>query len=50
MKNPAVGDVVDVPSLGKKAVVLKVEPAKGEVLVQSSNMKLRLKMSSVVVS
>ncbi|CAA6656438.1 unnamed protein product [Spirodela intermedia] len=48
-KNPAVGDVVDVPSLGKKAVVLKVESAKGEVLVQSSSMKLRLKMSSVVV-
>ncbi|XP_078447929.1 DNA mismatch repair protein MutS, type 2 [Wolffia australiana] len=46
-KNPDVGDEVFVPSLGRKAVVLELEPAKGEAVVQSGNMKLRLKLSSL---
>ncbi|MQL95489.1 hypothetical protein Taro_028159 [Colocasia esculenta] len=48
MKIPEVGDMVDIPSLGKKAMVLKVEASKGEITVQASNMKLRLKLSSIV--
>ncbi|XP_074573675.1 uncharacterized protein LOC141830088 isoform X2 [Curcuma longa] len=44
---PAVGDTVNIPSLGKEAVVLKVEESKGEILVQASNMKLRLKLTDI---
>ncbi|KAF8379854.1 hypothetical protein HHK36_029303 [Tetracentron sinense] len=44
---PKVGDVVLVSSLGKKVIVLKVEPSKGEIVVQASNMKLRLKLSDI---
>ncbi|XP_042388931.1 endonuclease MutS2 isoform X2 [Zingiber officinale] len=44
---PAVGDTVNIPSLGKDAVVLKVEESKGEILVQASNMKLRLKLTDI---
>ncbi|KAF9603785.1 hypothetical protein IFM89_037871, partial [Coptis chinensis] len=44
---PKVGDMVHVLSLGKKATVLKVEPSKEEVVVQASNMKLRLKLSDL---
>lgn len=44
---PEVGDTVNVPSLGKQAVVLKVEASKGEILVQASNMKLRLKLHDI---
>ncbi|KAM0946783.1 putative DNA mismatch repair protein MutS, core [Dioscorea sansibarensis] len=44
---PDVGDTVNVPSLGKQAVVLKVEASKGLILVQASNMKLRLKLHDI---
>ncbi|ONK73814.1 uncharacterized protein A4U43_C04F35660 [Asparagus officinalis] len=44
---PEVGHTVFVPSLGKQARVLKVEASKGEITVQASNMKLRLKLSDV---
>uniref|UniRef100_A0A1D1XPS1 MutS2 protein n=1 Tax=Anthurium amnicola TaxID=1678845 RepID=A0A1D1XPS1_9ARAE len=45
---PQVGDMVDVPTLGKKGMVLKVEASKGEIVVQAGNMKLRLKLSNFV--
>ncbi|KAL2457728.1 DNA-MISMATCH-REPAIR-2 domain-containing protein [Abeliophyllum distichum] len=45
---PNVGDTVNVPSLNKKATVLKVEPSKGEIVVIAGNMKLKLKLSDVV--
>ncbi|KAF5203735.1 endonuclease MutS2-like [Thalictrum thalictroides] len=43
-KVPNVGDIVYVASLGKKVTVLKVEASKEEIVVQASNMKLRLKL------
>ncbi|WOL06224.1 hypothetical protein Cni_G14956 [Canna indica] len=44
---PGVGDVVNVPSLGKQAIVLKVEESKGEIIVQAGNMKLRLRLKDI---
>nr|XP_019705261.1 uncharacterized protein LOC105043578 isoform X2 [Elaeis guineensis] len=46
-KIPSVGDTVHVPSLGKHAIVLKVEASKKEILVQTSNIKLRLKLKDI---
>ncbi|RWW46670.1 hypothetical protein BHE74_00047389 [Ensete ventricosum] len=46
-KIPAVGDTVHVPSLGMQVVVSKVEEAKGEIIVQAGNMKLRLKLKDI---
>ncbi|KAK2972814.1 hypothetical protein RJ640_028342 [Escallonia rubra] len=43
-KLPKVGEMVHVSSLNKKAMVLKVEPSKEEVVVQAGNMKLKLKL------
>lgn len=45
---PKVGDMVHVSSLNKKARVLKVEPSKGELVVQSGMMRLKLKLEDVV--
>lgn len=45
---PTIGDMVNVPSLNKKATVLKVEPSRGEIVVMAGNMKLKLKLSDVV--
>lgn len=44
---PKVGEMVIVPSLGKQAQVLKVEEWKGEVVVQASNIRLRLKLKDI---
>ncbi|XP_021858703.1 uncharacterized protein [Spinacia oleracea] len=44
---PKVGDSVQVPSLGTKATVLKVEPSKKEIIVQAGNLKLKLKISAI---
>ncbi|XP_022890400.1 uncharacterized protein LOC111405654 isoform X1 [Olea europaea var. sylvestris] len=44
---PTIGDMVNVPSLNKKATVLKVEPSRGEIVVMAGNMKLKLKLSDV---
>lgn len=38
---------MNVPSLNKKATVLKVEPSRGEIVVMAGNMKLKLKLSDV---
>lgn len=48
VKIPKEGDVVQVPSLNHKAVVLKVEPLKEEILVQAGRMKLKLKLVDVL--
>ncbi|XP_038977057.1 endonuclease MutS2 isoform X2 [Phoenix dactylifera] len=47
IKIPSIGDAVHVPSLGKHAIVLKVEASKKEILVQTSNIKLRLKLGDI---
>ncbi|KAL5719313.1 hypothetical protein ACHQM5_012108 [Ranunculus cassubicifolius] len=44
---PEVGDMVFVASLGKKAKVVKVEASKQEILIQASNIKLRMKLRDV---
>ncbi|MCL7035746.1 hypothetical protein MKW94_011192 [Papaver nudicaule] len=44
---PKVGDWVHVPSLGKKAIVLKVETSKQAITIQANNMKLKLKLSDI---
>ncbi|KAL8148492.1 uncharacterized protein LOC141708320 isoform X2 [Apium graveolens] len=46
---PKVGDMVHVPSLKKKARVLKVESSKGELVVQSGMMKLKLKLDNIEI-
>lgn len=46
---PKVGDMVHVPSLKKKARVLKVESSKGELVVQSGIMKLKLKLDNIEI-
>ncbi|RWR87753.1 endonuclease MutS2-like protein [Cinnamomum micranthum f. kanehirae] len=46
-KIPKVGDLVHVFSLRKKATVLKVEPSRGEIIVQANNMKFRLNLTDV---
>ncbi|GER46742.1 endonuclease MutS2, partial [Striga asiatica] len=38
---PKVGDTVNVPSLNKKATVLKLDQSKGEIVVQAGNLKKR---------
>ncbi|CAH9070115.1 unnamed protein product [Cuscuta europaea] len=45
---PKVGDMVQVLSLGKKALVLKVDSSRGEVVIQAGNMRLKVKASDVV--
>ncbi|KAL0923700.1 hypothetical protein M5K25_007767 [Dendrobium thyrsiflorum] len=50
LRIPEVGEKIVVPSLGKEAVVLQVLPSKGEIIVQSRNIKLRLKLKDVVAS
>ncbi|GAB4826055.1 hypothetical protein Ancab_008925 [Ancistrocladus abbreviatus] len=44
---PKVGDIVHVASLGTKATVVKVEPAKDEIVVQAGNLKLKLKINAI---
>ncbi|KAL8538171.1 hypothetical protein ACS0TY_000217 [Phlomoides rotata] len=44
---PKVGDTVNVPSINKKATVLKVDPSKQEVVVQAGNLKLKLKLAAL---
>lgn len=46
-KNVKVGDTVNVSSLGLKATVLKLDTSKGDILVQTNKMKLKLKLSDV---
>ncbi|KAK3404114.1 hypothetical protein EUGRSUZ_K00458 [Eucalyptus grandis] len=41
---PAVGAMIHVPSLGRKATVLKVDCSKKEIVVQAGNMKMKLKL------
>ncbi|XP_024011654.1 uncharacterized protein LOC18017569 isoform X2 [Eutrema salsugineum] len=48
-KLPKVGDSVFVSSLGKKVTVLKVEQSKKEILVQVGIMKMKVKLSDLVV-
>ncbi|VFQ72595.1 unnamed protein product [Cuscuta campestris] len=45
---PKVGDMVHILSLGKKALVLKVDSSRAEIVVQAGNMRLKLKASDVV--
>lgn len=42
---PVVGAMIHVPSLGRKATVLKVDCSKKEIVVQAGNMKLKLKLN-----
>ncbi|KAF5450555.1 hypothetical protein F2P56_030889 [Juglans regia] len=44
---PKIGDIVYVSSLGRRVTVLRVEPSKNEIVVQSGNMKLKLKLNDV---
>nr|GME09651.1 endonuclease MutS2 [Ipomoea batatas] len=44
---PNVGDAVHIVSLGRKAVVLKVDSSRDEIVVQAGNLKLKLKVSDV---
>nr|GMC96473.1 endonuclease MutS2 [Ipomoea batatas] len=44
---PNVGDAVHIVSLGRKAVVLKVDSSRDEIVVQAGNLKLKLKSSDV---
>ncbi|KAK1366545.1 hypothetical protein POM88_042106 [Heracleum sosnowskyi] len=44
-----VGDMVHVPSLKKKAKSFKVESSKGELVVQSGIMKLKLKLDNIEI-
>ncbi|XP_026410477.1 uncharacterized protein LOC113305676 [Papaver somniferum] len=44
---PKVGDWVHVHSLGKKAIVLKVETSKQLITIQANNLKLKLKLSDI---
>ncbi|KAK6135144.1 hypothetical protein DH2020_031092 [Rehmannia glutinosa] len=48
LKLPKVGETVNVPSLNKKATVLKLDPSKEEIVVQAGNLKLKLKLSDIV--
>ncbi|KAL0400541.1 UNVERIFIED_CONTAM: Endonuclease MutS2 [Sesamum latifolium] len=45
---PKVGDLVNVPSLNKKATVLKLDLSKEELVVQAGNLKLKLKLADIV--
>ncbi|KAH6756275.1 DNA mismatch repair protein MutS [Perilla frutescens var. hirtella] len=45
---PKAGDLVNVPSLNKKAAVLKVDPSKEEVVVQAGILKLKLKLADIL--
>ncbi|KAE8077579.1 hypothetical protein FH972_016132 [Carpinus fangiana] len=44
---PKVGDMVHVSSLGRRATVVRVEPSKDEIVVQTGNMKLKLKLTEI---
>ncbi|KAK4570953.1 hypothetical protein RGQ29_029706 [Quercus rubra] len=44
---PKVGDMVYVSSLGRKGTVLRLEPSKDEIVVQTGNMKLKLKLIDI---
>jgi dsDNA-specific endonuclease/ATPase MutS2 len=39
--------MVYVSSLGRRAAVLRVEPSKDEIVVQTGNMKLKLKLTEI---
>lgn len=39
--------MVYVSSLGRRAAVLRVEPCKDEIVVQTGNMKLKLKLTEI---
>ncbi|KAL6541465.1 hypothetical protein OROGR_010951 [Orobanche gracilis] len=45
---PKVGDMVNVPSLNRKATVLKLDPSKKEIVLQAGNLKLKLKLDDIV--
>ncbi|KAL3630745.1 hypothetical protein CASFOL_023729 [Castilleja foliolosa] len=47
---PKIGDMVDVPSLNKKAKVLKLDLSKEEILVQAGYLKLKLKLADIIVT
>lgn len=44
---PKVGDMVYVSSLGRSVTVLRVDPSKDNILVQTGNMKLKLKLTDI---
>uniref|UniRef100_A0A2P2MPW6 DNA mismatch repair proteins mutS family domain-containing protein n=3 Tax=Rhizophora mucronata TaxID=61149 RepID=A0A2P2MPW6_RHIMU len=46
-KLPEVGDRVHVSTLRREATVLRVDPAKEEIVVQAGNMKLKLKFTDI---
>ncbi|KAG6417353.1 hypothetical protein SASPL_119507 [Salvia splendens] len=48
LKLPKAGDMVNVPSLSKKAAVLEVDLSKEEVLVQAGFLKVKLKLADIV--
>ncbi|XP_057804258.1 uncharacterized protein LOC131019679 isoform X2 [Salvia miltiorrhiza] len=48
LKLPKAGDMVNVPSLNKKATVLEVDPSKEEVVVQAGFLKVKLKLADIV--
>ena len=39
--------MVHVPSIGKKATIIKVESSKEQLLVQVGNMKMKLKLTDI---
>ncbi|KAL6533377.1 hypothetical protein OROMI_027489 [Orobanche minor] len=45
---PKVGDMVNVPSLNRKATVLKLDPSKKVIVLQAGNVKLKLKLDDIV--
>nr|GFC95138.1 DNA mismatch repair protein MutS, core [Tanacetum cinerariifolium] len=49
VKKRQLGDMVHVSKFNKKAVVLKVDPSKEEILVQLGNIKLKLTLADVVI-
>ncbi|XP_047969873.1 endonuclease MutS2 [Salvia hispanica] len=48
LKLPKAGDMVNVPSLNKKAAVLEVDLSKEEVVVQAGFLKVKLKLADIV--
>lgn len=45
---PKAGDMVNVPSLNKRAAVLEVDSSRGEVVVQAGILKLKLKIADIM--
>ncbi|KAL8049362.1 hypothetical protein ABFX02_06G016600 [Erythranthe guttata] len=45
---PKIGDVVNIPSLNKKATVVKLDRSKEQVVVQAGNLKLKLNLADIL--